>query len=99
VVGQKHEREALPFCTLPHERLRAEDQHAVWIRDGYPASPGHSPVIPKRHVGSFFGLSAQERMALLEMGASTAASASTKPMSTTLCRSRSMGGTLQNTLS
>jgi diadenosine tetraphosphate (Ap4A) HIT family hydrolase len=56
-----------PFCTLPPERVRAQSQHAVWIRDGYPVSPGHSLVIPKRHVGSFFELTAQERMAVLEL--------------------------------
>ena len=35
--------------------------------DGFPVSPGHSLVIPKRHVGSFFEVSAEERLALLEL--------------------------------
>lgn len=56
-----------PFCTLPVERILGENQHAVWIRDGFPVSPGHSLVIPKRHVGSFFEVSAQEREALLAL--------------------------------
>jgi diadenosine tetraphosphate (Ap4A) HIT family hydrolase len=31
------------------------------IRDAYPVSPGHTLVIPRRHVGSFFDLTADER--------------------------------------
>lgn len=56
-----------PFCTLPRERVRGENQHAVWIGDGFPIAPGHSLVIPKRHVGSFFDVSEQERAAMLEL--------------------------------
>lgn len=53
------------FCTLPRERIRAENDHAVWILDGFPVSPGHSLVIPKRHVASFFDVTNVERLALL----------------------------------
>lgn len=56
-----------PFCTLPAERILGENAHTVWIRDGYPISPGHSLIIPKRHVGSFFDVSAQEREAMLAL--------------------------------
>ena len=41
--------------------------HAVLILDGYPVSPGHSLVIPKRHVGSFFEVTEVERAALLAL--------------------------------
>lgn len=44
-----------------------QNAHALWIRDGFPVSPGHSLVIPKRHVGSFFETSLQEQAALLEL--------------------------------
>lgn len=43
-----------PFCTLPEMRILGSNAHAVWIRDGFPVSPGHSLVIPKRHLASFF---------------------------------------------
>ncbi|WP_306434153.1 HIT family protein [Caballeronia glathei] len=33
----------------------------MWIRDGFPDSPGHSLVIPRRHVRSFFHVSTEER--------------------------------------
>jgi diadenosine tetraphosphate (Ap4A) HIT family hydrolase len=37
------------------------------IRDGFPISPGHTLIIPYRHVGSFFELAAEERSALLDL--------------------------------
>lgn len=56
-----------PFCTLPSERIAEENLHAVWIYDGFPVSPGHSLIIPKRHVGSFFDATSEERLAMLEL--------------------------------
>lgn len=56
-----------PFCTLPPERIVQENEHAIWIYDGFPVSPGHSLIIPKRHVGSFFEVSTEERMAMLAL--------------------------------
>lgn len=56
-----------PFCALPAERVLGQNADALWIRDGFPVSPGHSLVIPKRHIGSFFETSPQERAALLEL--------------------------------
>ncbi len=56
-----------PFCALPAERVLGQNANALWIRDGFPVSPGHSLVIPKRHIGSFFEASPQERAALLEL--------------------------------
>lgn len=37
------------------------------VRDAYPVSPGHTLIIPKRHVGSFFELSGDERSELLAL--------------------------------
>lgn len=56
-----------PFCTLPADRIVLADDHAVVIRDGFPVSPGHTLVIPRRHVGSFFEISAEERASLLRL--------------------------------
>lgn len=56
-----------PFCSLSADRILGENALAVWIRDGFPVSPGHSLVIPKRHVGSFFEISDGERSAILEL--------------------------------
>lgn len=56
-----------PFCTLPFGRIVEENEHAVCIRDGYPVSRGHSLVMPKRHIGSFFETSEPERSALMAL--------------------------------
>ena len=56
-----------PFCTLPASRIVKENDHALLIRDAYPVSPGHSLVIPKRHIGSWFEASAEERGAMLAL--------------------------------
>ena len=55
------------FCTLPAARILGQNAHALWIRDAFPISPGHSLIIPKRHVGSFFEASAEEKNALLDL--------------------------------
>jgi len=56
-----------PFCTLPPERVLASNALAFVIRDGYPVSPGHTLIIPRRHVGSFFEISEEERAAMLAL--------------------------------
>ena len=56
-----------PFCSLPPERIRAATPHSVCIDDGYPVSPGHALVIPRRHVQSFFDLQDDERADLLDL--------------------------------
>jgi len=55
------------FCSLPAGRVIQENDHAILILDGYPVSPGHSLIIPKRHIGSFFNAKALERAALLAL--------------------------------
>jgi diadenosine tetraphosphate (Ap4A) HIT family hydrolase len=55
------------FCTLPPARVIDENATAIVIRDGYPVSPGHTLLIPKRHTGSFFDLSEKERCDLLAL--------------------------------
>ena len=55
------------FCTLPSARVVDENATAIVIRDGYPVSPGHTLLIPKRHTGSFFDLSEKERGELLAL--------------------------------
>ena len=55
------------FCTLPSARVVDEIDTAIAIRDAYPVSPGHTLLIPKRHTGSFFDLSEQERIDLFTL--------------------------------
>ena len=37
------------------------------VRDAYPISPGHTLIIPRRHVGSFFNIDVAKRDALLAL--------------------------------
>ena len=53
------------FCTLPLKRIIDSSPLGLVIRDGFPISPGHTLIIPKRHVGSFFELEEQERSEML----------------------------------
>lgn len=50
---------ACPFCG-PEEIPVAENDVALVIGDKHPISPGHSLVIPKRHVTAIFALSIEE---------------------------------------
>ena len=56
-----------PFCSLPEHRILDRNERAVVVRDAYPVTPGHSLVIPTRHVASFFDTTAAEREAMLSL--------------------------------
>ena len=43
-----------PFWTLKYNPVRAESELTLFLRDGFPVSPGHTLVVPGRHVASFF---------------------------------------------
>ncbi len=55
-----------PFCFLPTARIISESDSTITIRDGYPVSEGHTLIIPRRHVQSFFELQAIEKAAMLQ---------------------------------
>lgn len=54
-----------PFCHVAPDRILNQDNTVLVIRDAYPISPGHTLIIPKRHIGSFFELTDKERQALM----------------------------------
>jgi diadenosine tetraphosphate (Ap4A) HIT family hydrolase len=56
-----------PFCSVPSDRIVLGNAHAIVLRDAFPVSPGHTLVIPRRHVGSFFEATPDERAALLAL--------------------------------
>jgi diadenosine tetraphosphate (Ap4A) HIT family hydrolase len=56
-----------PFCTLPPDRIVAQSALALAVRDAFPVSPGHTLIVPRRHVGSFFEVSAEERAEMLAL--------------------------------
>ncbi|MDH5516432.1 MAG: HIT domain-containing protein [Gammaproteobacteria bacterium] len=54
------------FCTDP-QGLSLDSKLAYSARDTYGVSPGHTLVIPKRHVASFFELTAEEVAACMDL--------------------------------
>jgi len=52
-----------------HEKQRVinESDYAFVVRDGFAISEGHTLIIPKRHIGSFFEITSEERQALFEL--------------------------------
>lgn len=55
------------FSTLADERILSQDKLCLVFRDVFPVSPGHTLIVPKRHIGSFFETSAAERSSLLHL--------------------------------
>lgn len=56
-----------PFCAMPPERIVQASSLAFAVLDGYPVSEGHTLIIPRRHVPSFFDLTAEERTEILAL--------------------------------
>ena len=57
--------DACPFCSLGPDRVVAEDELTRTVCDAYPVSPGHTLVMPRRHVASFFDMTEVEQAAVL----------------------------------
>lgn len=55
------------FCTLPQTRIIQRNNSGLCIHGGFPISPGHTLIIPHRHISSFFDLTNAERTDLLEL--------------------------------
>ncbi len=51
------------FCSIDDAEVVARNAHAFAIRDRFPVSPGHTLVIPFRHVEQYFQLSDEEMAA------------------------------------
>jgi diadenosine tetraphosphate (Ap4A) HIT family hydrolase len=55
------------FCVLPQQRIVMVSGLAMAIRDAYPVSPGHTLIVPKRHVATFFDTTSEERLSMFEL--------------------------------
>jgi diadenosine tetraphosphate (Ap4A) HIT family hydrolase len=49
-----------PFCRIPPDRIAAETPLTLTVRDAFPVSPGHTLIIPKRHVADLFQATGDE---------------------------------------
>lgn len=54
-----------PFCHRDPARVLEEDDLTVVYKDGFPVSPGHTVIIPKRHFATLFEATEDEQVALL----------------------------------
>lgn len=61
-----HTAKPCPFCQRDPARVLGEDDLSVIYQDGFPVSPGHTVIIPKRHVATLFEASEAEQLALLK---------------------------------
>jgi diadenosine tetraphosphate (Ap4A) HIT family hydrolase len=55
------------FCRIPAEDILIEHPLVLVKRDGYPVSRGHTLIIPRRHVASFFETTEEERAAMMKL--------------------------------
>ena len=56
-----------PFLEMPRSAWVAENALAFALRDGSPVSPGHTLVVPKRLVATWFEATRDEQLAILEL--------------------------------
>lgn len=55
------------FCNLDESRIEIENDLALSFKDLYPVTNGHTLIIPKRKVQSFFDLTEEETAAMFEL--------------------------------
>lgn len=56
-----------PFCPPRDHEVLETHALAVAVKDSFPLTKGHALVVPRRHVASFFELTADERAAMLDL--------------------------------
>ena len=68
-LGAVHSNKTMtsPFLQLPPEAHVASNALAFAIRDGFPVSPGHTLIVPRRLVATWFEATRGEQVALLDL--------------------------------
>ena len=56
-----------PFCQLDATRIWISNKCGMAFRDGFPISPGHTLIVPRQHVASFFDLPTGIQQSLWEL--------------------------------
>ncbi len=56
-----------PFCNPPPGRVVLEGVAAMALWDSHPLNPGHVLIVPRRHVASWFEVTATEREQMLDL--------------------------------
>ena len=55
------------FCEMTEDRIIDRNDLAYAIRDGFPVTPLHALIIPKRHAVDYFDLTKEELLACDEL--------------------------------
>lgn len=53
-----------PFCNFEKAEVLYQNEHAIAFKDRFPVSKGHTLVVPKQHVASFFSLSPEVQQSI-----------------------------------
>jgi diadenosine tetraphosphate (Ap4A) HIT family hydrolase len=56
--------QACPFCNPAQDRVIWGTELVVALWDGFPVSPGHALLVPRRHIGTWSSASEAEQAAL-----------------------------------
>jgi len=67
MVRKAPENSNCVFCSIAPDQILVEGPLALAKRDGHPVSKGHTLIIPRRHVASFFETTEEERLAMLKL--------------------------------
>ncbi len=57
--------DSCPFCRTAARRVFHEGRRILGLWDGFPVSPGHALLIPRRHVATWFDASPEEQAELV----------------------------------
>jgi diadenosine tetraphosphate (Ap4A) HIT family hydrolase len=66
-VTENNNMQACPFCNIENSKIILANDHATAIYDDHPVTPGHSLIVPKRHIALFFEATREEQMAMLDL--------------------------------
>ncbi len=56
-----------PFCSVDPGRIVTQNELALALYDAFPLTPGHTLVVPRRHVADYFALTPDEQAALWDL--------------------------------
>ena len=65
--NQRMPQSPCPFCNPDQSKTLLANDHALAFWDGFPVTPGHCLIVPKRHIVSFFEATREEQAALFDL--------------------------------
>jgi diadenosine tetraphosphate (Ap4A) HIT family hydrolase len=58
---------ACPFCNMENSKIILDNDLAIAVYDGFPVTPGHGLIVPKRHIALFYEATREEQTAMLDL--------------------------------